>query len=165
MYLLHVYFRDQNRMPVASPPPAQRNPNLFCFIPYIRKDSPMTVLRPKRDTLRRLFLYCWEGWAFPRERGWDEWVSIVFIETPCNISQGINRTMECWQKGWFFCNCGNPAIFPGTIFIVYLHLNFNKQGSCCLLMNFQMEIYFPLLSPSCESGPILQICSWVHREH
>ena len=120
---------------------------------------------PTSDTLRRLFFYCWERWDFPHERGWDEWVSTVFIETRCNISQGINRTMECWQKGWFFCNCGNPAVFPGTILIVYLHLNFNKQGSCCVFMNFQMEIYFPLLSPSCESGPILQICSWVHRRN
>ena len=115
------------------------------------------------DTLRMLFFYCWQGWDFPRERGL-RWMSFNCIyRSSCNISQGINRTMKCWQKGWFFCNCGNPAIIPRTILIVYLHRNFNKQGSCCLFMNFQMEIYLPLLSPPYESGPNLQICSWVNR--
>lgn len=135
---------------------AQSNPSLFCLILYIRKDSNVTVVRPdvrhSRDAvlllLSRLGLYTWEGLR---------WMSFHCIyRCRCNISQGINRTMECWQRGRFSVTVETLQLFLElySLFIcIWILINRALAAYSWIFKWKCISHYYPLLvsqAPSCK---------------
>lgn len=149
-----IYCRNQNRMSVASlPNPTPASSALALLLGRTRLWQSWDLMS---DTPRMQLFYYWKGWNFTRERGWDEWVSMVFIETRCTISQGINRTMKYWQRGWFSVTVKTLQLFLElhSLFIcIWILINRALAAYSWIFKWKYISHYYPLLvsqAPSCK---------------
>lgn len=140
-------------LPLLMPSPIQACSALYLILGRIHLWQSWGLMS---DTLGMQFFYYWEGLDFTLERAWDEWVSIAFIETWCNISQGINRTMECWQRGWFSVTVETLQLFLElySLFIcIWILINRALAAYSWIFKWKYISHYYPLLVsqvPSCK---------------